>query len=95
MDFAVRPPALHSHTPLHLSNSNFVFAVVTLHGTGLVPGLVGVPKEPKPWEATLPPPVVKVPLGFCSLLKDDDWPKLKALAPLFPNRLLAPKKQQQ
>lgn len=61
----------------------------------MVPDLVGVPKEPKPWEATLPPPVVKVPLGFCSVLKVADWPKLKALAPLFPNRLLAPDKPQQ
>lgn len=82
-------------TPLNMSNSNVVFVVVTLHGLQLVPGLVGVPKEPNPCEATLPPPVVKVPLGFCSLAKDEDWPKLKALAPLFPNRLLAPDKQQQ
>lgn len=66
-----------------------MFLVFALQGLQLVPGLVGVPKEPKPWEATVPPPVVKVPLGFCSL-KDDGCAKLKALAPLFPNRLLAP-----
>lgn len=30
------------------------------------PGFVGVEKEPKPCDATLPPPEEKVPLGFCS-----------------------------
>lgn len=52
------------------------------------PGFVGVEKEPKPWDATLPAPVLKVPLGFCS--PKDDCPKPKVLAPLFPKRLLAP-----
>lgn len=53
------------------------------------PGFVGVENEPKPWDATLPAPVLKVPAGFCSP-KDDCCPKPKALAPLFPNKLLAP-----
>lgn len=52
------------------------------------PGFVGVEKEPNPWEATLPAPVLKVPLGFCS--PKEVCPKPKDLAPLFPNRLLAP-----
>lgn len=62
-----------------------------LPNTGALPKLpafVGVEKEPKPWEATLPPPVLKVPLGFCS--PKEDCPKPKVLAPLFPNRLLVP-----
>lgn len=59
-----------------------------LPNTGALPkplGFVGEEKEPKPWDATLPPPVLKVPLGFCS--PNEDCPKPKALAPLFPNRL--------
>lgn len=48
------------------------------------PVLLGVEK-PKPWDATLPPPAVKVPAGFCS--PNEEPPKLlKVLAPLFPNR---------
>lgn len=53
------------------------------------PGFVGVEKEPKPCDATLPAPVLKVPLGFCSP-KVEDWPKPKVFAPLFPKRLLVP-----
>lgn len=53
-----------------------------------VPDFVGVENEPKPCEATLPPPVLKVPAGFCS--PKEDCPKPKVLAPLFPNRLLEP-----
>lgn len=53
-----------------------------------VPGFVGVEKEPNPWDATLPAPVVKVPLDFCS--PKVDCPKPKVLAPLFPNRVLVP-----
>lgn len=54
-----------------------------------VPGFTGEAKEPNPWDATLPAPVLKVPPGFCS--PKDDCPKPKALAPLFPNRLLLPR----
>lgn len=54
----------------------------------MVPGFAGVEKEPNPWDATLPVPAVKVPLDFCS--PKEDCPKLKFLAPLFPNRLLVP-----
>lgn len=56
--------------------------------TKAVPAFVGVAKEPKPCAATLPPPVLKVPAGFCS--PKEDCPKPKVLAPLFPNRLLEP-----
>lgn len=52
------------------------------------PGFVGVEKEPNPWDATLPAPVLKVPLGFCS--PNEVCPKPKVLAPLFPNRLPLP-----
>lgn len=54
------------------------------------PGLEGEEKEPKPWEATLPAPVLNVPLGFCS--PKVDWPKPKVLAPLFPKRLVPPER---
>lgn len=56
-----------------------------------VPGFVGVEKEPNPWDATLPAPVVKVPPGFCS--PKEACPKPKVLAPLGPNRLLAPRRK--
>lgn len=59
--------------------------------TGALPkplGFAGEEKEPKPWDATLPPPVLKVPAGFCS--PKEDCPKLNDLAPLLPNRLLVP-----
>lgn len=52
------------------------------------PGFAGEEKDPKPWDATLPPPVLKVPLGFCS--PKEVCPKPNVLAPLFPKRLLAP-----
>lgn len=52
------------------------------------PGFDGVENEPKPWDATLPAPVLKVPVGFCS--PKEDCPKLKVLAPLLPKRLLVP-----
>lgn len=54
-----------------------------------IPGFDGEEKEPNPWDATVPPPVLNVPLGFCS--PKDDCPKPKVLAPLFPNRLVAPR----
>lgn len=53
------------------------------------PGFAGDEKDPKPWDATLPPPVLKVPLGFCSP-KEACCPNPNVLAPLFPKRLLAP-----
>lgn len=52
------------------------------------PAFVGVEKEPNPWDATVPAPALKVPLGFCS--PKEDCPKPKDLAPLFPKRLVAP-----
>lgn len=46
-------------------------------------------ENPKPWDATLPPPELKVPEGFCS--PNDELAKLpNVLAPLFPNRLEVP-----
>lgn len=52
-----------------------------------VPVLFGEEK-PKPWDATLPPPALKVPAGFCS--PNDELAKPpNVLAPLFPNRLEA------
>lgn len=54
-----------------------------------IPGLVGLAKEPKPWDATLPAPVLKVPPGFCSP-NDDVWPKPKLLEPVLPNRPAPP-----
>lgn len=49
------------------------------------PVLFGV-ENPKPWDATLPPPELKVPVGFCS--PNDELVKPpNVLAPLFPNRL--------
>lgn len=56
-----------------------------------VPGFDGVENEPKPWDATLPAPVLKVPVGFCS--PKEDCPKLKVLAPLLPKRLLVPRRR--
>lgn len=50
-----------------------------------VPVLFGV-ENPKPWDATLPPPELKVPAGFCSP-KDELLNAPNVLAPLFPNRL--------
>lgn len=49
------------------------------------PVLFGV-ENPKPWDATLPPPELKVPAGFCSP-KDELLNAPNVLAPLFPNRL--------
>lgn len=43
-------------------------------------------ENPKPCDATLPPPELKVPAGFCSP-KDEPANPPKLLAPLFPNRL--------
>lgn len=51
--------------------------------------MAGVEKDPKPCAATLPPPVLKVPLGFCST-KVEGWPKPNVLAPLVPNRVVEP-----
>lgn len=62
-----------------------------LPNTGALPkpaGLVGVLKEPKPCAATDPAPVLKDPLGFCS--PNELLEKLKAFAPLLPNRLAGP-----
>lgn len=43
-------------------------------------------EKPKPWDATLPPPELNVPAGFCS--PNEELVKLpNVLAPLFPNRL--------
>lgn len=53
-----------------------------------IPGLVGLANEPKPWDATLPAPVLKVPLGFCS--PNAVWPKPKLLEPVLPNRPAPP-----
>lgn len=50
-----------------------------------IPVLFGA-ENPKPWDATLPPPELKVPAGFCSP-KDELANPPKVLAPLFPNRL--------
>lgn len=53
-----------------------------------VPVLLGA-ENPKPWDATLPPPELKVPAGFCS--PNEEPAKLpNVLAPLFPNRLEVP-----
>lgn len=63
-----------------------------LPNTGALPKppvLAGL-KEPNPWAATLPTPVLKVPLGFGSPKGGGPVPNPKALAPLFPNRLLDP-----
>lgn len=49
-----------------------------------IPALVGL-ENPKPWDATLPPPELKVPVGFCSPKVEVPYPKV--LAPLFPNKL--------
>lgn len=49
-----------------------------------VPALFGL-ENPKPWEATLPPPELKVPVGFCS--PKEELPNPKVFAPLFPNKL--------
>lgn len=57
-------------------------------GVRIVPVLAGLVKEPKPWAATLPTPVLKVPLGLGS--PKEDVPNPKVFAPLFPNRLLDP-----
>ena len=43
-------------------------------------------ENPKPWEATLPPPELKVPVGFWSPNEELANPP-NVLAPLFPNRL--------
>lgn len=43
-------------------------------------------ENPKPWDATLPPPALKVPVGFCSP-NDELANPPNVLAPLFPNRL--------
>ena len=52
--------------------------------------MVGLAKEPKPWEATLPAPALKVPLAFCS--PNAVWPKPKLLlAPPLPNRPAPPR----
>lgn len=58
-----------------------------------LPGFVGDEKEPNPCEATLPPPVLKVPLGFWSPKAEEVWPNPKAFAPLFPKRLLEPSEE--
>lgn len=51
---------------------------------GRLPVLFGV-ENPKPWDATLPPPELKVPAGLCS--PNDELAKPpNALAPLLPNR---------
>lgn len=42
-------------------------------------------ENPKPWDATLPPPELKVPIGFCS--PKEAVPNPKLLAPLFPKRV--------
>lgn len=52
------------------------------------PGFVGVEKEPNPWDATLAPPVLKVPGGFCS--PNEDCPKPMGLVAVLPNKLLVP-----
>lgn len=52
---------------------------------GAGPVLFGV-ENPKPWDATLPPPELNVPVGFCSP-KDELPNPPNVLAPLFPNRL--------
>lgn len=49
------------------------------------PVLFGV-ENPKPWDATLPPPELNVPAGFCSPKEELPNPP-NVLAPLFPNRL--------
>ena len=43
-------------------------------------------ENPKPWEATLPPPALKVPAGFWSP-NDELANPPNVLAPLFPKRL--------
>lgn len=65
---------------MHLSEGDSPSA-----GRTPVPVLFGE-ENPKPWDATLPPPALKVPAGFCS--PNDELAKPpNVLAPLFPNRL--------
>lgn len=56
-----------------------------------VPVLAGVEKEPKPWAATEPAPVLKVPPGFWST--NEEAPNWRDFAPLVPNKLAPPTTQ--
>lgn len=53
-----------------------------------VPDFVGLAKDPKPWDATLPAPELKVPLDFCS--PKEACPNPTGLATVLPNRLGVP-----